>query len=190
MAKKYTIKELAEHLNLSETEIMYFVKSGDLNFSRIAGLKIVFREKHVKGFMPVLEKYIIQKGTVGVTIGEMGIALKTMSNWEMSPRGIMAQLKVKVGQRVGKGAGPLMENEGGMLELEPTIRKEGLQLIEIKDPCQWNPEINDLNKGFMSGWEHHVKATWIIGANGKWRLCDGCAALPKFKRFTVRKRIE
>lgn len=53
------------------------------------------------------------------------------------------------------------------------------------DPCEYNPEEK------RAAYEHevHASAVWIIGANGQWRLCDSCAALPEFKRFKKRKRI-
>lgn len=54
--------------------------------------------------------------------------------------------------------------------------------------CEWDPERNDL----AFGTDHHHQtspATMIVGANGQFRLCDSCAALPRFKRFRVRKPV-
>lgn len=33
------------------------------------------------------------------------------------------------------------------------------------------------------------EATMSVGANGQWRLCDICAALPQFARFRKRKPL-
>ncbi len=54
------------------------------------------------------------------------------------------------------------------------------------NPCEYSPERGD------AAYEHevHASATVIVGANGRWRLCDQCAALPKFNRFKVRTRIK
>lgn len=38
------------------------------------------------------------------------------------------------------------------------------------------------------GSAHKEKATWVLGDN-EWRLCDSCAALPKFANFRTRQRI-
>ena len=52
--------------------------------------------------------------------------------------------------------------------------------------CEWNPRTN------QPAWSNELhfrttKAEVIVGANGQWRLCQSCAALPVFRRF--RKRI-
>lgn len=54
------------------------------------------------------------------------------------------------------------------------------------DPCEYNPEAKRAAYGF----EVHGPAEWIVGHDGKWRLCDSCARLPEFKRYRTRKRIE
>lgn len=56
---------------------------------------------------------------------------------------------------------------------------------EIRDPCEWNP---DEKRAAYSN-ECHAAAEFIVGANGKWRLCATCAALPEFKVLRKRKPI-
>jgi len=51
--------------------------------------------------------------------------------------------------------------------------------------CEYNPQ----EKRAAYENELHAVATWIVGCNGKWRLCDACAALPEFKRLRKRSRI-
>lgn len=68
----------------------------------------------------------------------------------------------------------------------------------LKDPCEYDPKAPDgLNRGEqyrggryfnMSGCRN--RSELIVGANGKWRLCRSCAALPRFKRYRVRKEIK
>ena len=53
------------------------------------------------------------------------------------------------------------------------------------DPCEWNPTAN---RPCYYG-EEHSSADVIVGANGQWRLCEGCASLQKFKHFRKRKPI-
>lgn len=55
----------------------------------------------------------------------------------------------------------------------------------ITDPCEYNPSAD--RPAYSN--EVHAVAEWVVGANGQWRLCDSCAALPKFKRFTHRLPI-
>lgn len=56
--------------------------------------------------------------------------------------------------------------------------------------CEWNPA-------------HHIPAWWpglhgdclndatvTLGAKGDWHLCASCAALPEFRRFKVRRKLE
>ena len=50
--------------------------------------------------------------------------------------------------------------------------------------CEYNPAARRASHCT----EHHAVATTIVGANGKWRLCDSCAALPEFRRFRSRKK--
>lgn len=49
----------------------------------------------------------------------------------------------------------------------------------FRDPCEWNPAKN------RAAYAHecHAAATTIVGANGKLRTCDACAALPQFARY-------
>lgn len=55
--------------------------------------------------------------------------------------------------------------------------------VKFPDPCEYNPD----EARAAYGCEVHAAAELIVGANGKWRLCAACAALPAFKRF--RRRI-
>lgn len=51
------------------------------------------------------------------------------------------------------------------------------------DECEWNPE---KSRAKYYGEPCPNEATTIVGADGRWRLCDFCAALPAFKRFRSR----
>lgn len=57
------------------------------------------------------------------------------------------------------------------------------------DGCEWNPHKSRLS---YDADEHYrtTPATVLVGANGDWRLCAACAALPKFRRYRVRKAIQ
>lgn len=58
------------------------------------------------------------------------------------------------------------------------------------DGCEWSPTRGEAAYSDDPHWlDRSVKAAWIVGAGGKWRLCEGCAALPEFKRFRSRVRI-
>lgn len=58
----------------------------------------------------------------------------------------------------------------------------------MSDGCEWNPVTG--RAAFNSDAHHfHTPATVIVGADGRWRLCGGCAKLPEFKRFRVRRPI-
>lgn len=66
------------------------------------------------------------------------------------------------------------------------IKKAILNMDRFEDPCFYVPE-----KKRAAYWDEvHAKATWIVGFRGKWRLCDSCAALPEFKKYRKRKKIE
>ncbi len=54
-----------------------------------------------------------------------------------------------------------------------------------RDPCEWDPK---LTAPVASAKAAHARADLIVGANGRWRLCRSCAALPYFSR--LRKRVE
>ena len=59
------------------------------------------------------------------------------------------------------------------------------------DPCEYDPE----SKRAAFSFELHARAEWLVGADGKWRLCGQCAALPEFRRlrkrtFIVRKKFK
>lgn len=48
--------------------------------------------------------------------------------------------------------------------------------------CEWNPTAN---RAAFEG-ENHAAATVCVGADGRWHLCEQCAALPQFKRLKKR----
>jgi len=54
--------------------------------------------------------------------------------------------------------------------------------VTFRDPCEYNPQ----EKRAAYDNEVHAAATTIAGSNGKWRLCDECAALPEFARLKKR----
>lgn len=57
------------------------------------------------------------------------------------------------------------------------------------DGCEWDP---DENKAARGDSEHYqtAQATVLVGADGRWRLCQSCSELPEFKMFRVRRSIE
>ena len=55
-----------------------------------------------------------------------------------------------------------------------------------EDVCEWNP---DLDRLAQTGDTWHANAAVIVGADGKWRLCSGCASLKQFARFRIRRPI-
>ena len=55
----------------------------------------------------------------------------------------------------------------------------------MRNPCEYNP----VTERAAYGNEVHARADVIVGANGQWRLCMSCAALPTFRRFRRRKPI-
>ncbi len=49
----------------------------------------------------------------------------------------------------------------------------------FSNPCEWNQK-----KGRAAyDYEVHARADLVVGAKGEWRLCNECAALPRFSRF-------
>lgn len=70
-----------------------------------------------------------------------------------------------------------------MSEIKPT------EPVPVEDGCEWD----QMTCSAANDDSHHsmyTPAEWLLGANGAWRLCDGCATLPQFARFRVRKKIE
>jgi hypothetical protein len=57
--------------------------------------------------------------------------------------------------------------------------------LTTSDPCEYNPD----QKRAAYDNEVHAQAEFIVGSNGKWRLCASCASLPEFKKYSVRRRI-
>lgn len=52
--------------------------------------------------------------------------------------------------------------------------------------CEWNPIAK------RPAFEHdapHAEAVWAVGVDGRWHLCDGCAALPEFARYRKRRKL-
>lgn len=56
---------------------------------------------------------------------------------------------------------------------------------KIRSLCEYNPE--EKRAAYYN--EVHAEADYIVGYDGQWRLCASCVALPEFKRFRVRKKI-
>jgi hypothetical protein len=52
-----------------------------------------------------------------------------------------------------------------------------------RDGCEWNPDTNSPafqeDKHFQG-----VRAEWVVGRRDNYRLCDTCAALPRFSKRT------
>ena len=73
------------------------------------------------------------------------------------------------------------------------LDRERLHLSAVGDRCEWDPERNvpadyiPVGAGMVDYLGCPNDATLVVGADGKWRLCAECAALPRFKRF--RKRV-
>ena len=63
-----------------------------------------------------------------------------------------------------------------------THRKEEKMKYKFNPPCEFNPETES------AAYEHevHAEATWIVGHNGQWRVCEQCAKHPYFRRFRVK----
>lgn len=49
--------------------------------------------------------------------------------------------------------------------------------------CEWNPA--EKRPAFADD-ASHGEAVWSIGCDGKWHLCEECAALPEFARYRNR----
>jgi hypothetical protein len=52
--------------------------------------------------------------------------------------------------------------------------------------CEWDPEAG---QGRYEGEGCPNPATVAVRHQGIWRLCDSCAALPRFKRYKVLRRV-
>lgn len=53
--------------------------------------------------------------------------------------------------------------------------------------CEWHPTEN---RSATNSDPDHAPALWIVGADSRWRLCEGCAGLPQFRRLKKRIRID
>lgn len=67
--------------------------------------------------------------------------------------------------------------------------KEPKLVSDVPDPCEWHPgaEGGRLSRGSDP---FHSRAEVAVGAGRSYHLCRACAALPRFKRFRVRKDIK
>lgn len=54
------------------------------------------------------------------------------------------------------------------------------------DKCEWNPRAD---RPARDDDEPHGDATVCVGADGEWHLCESCAVLPHFARFTTREPL-
>jgi len=64
-----------------------------------------------------------------------------------------------------------------------------VKLGDVRAPssaCEWNPVTSEPAK---EGDVPHAAAVVSVGADGRWHLCESCAALPKFKRLRVRRPV-
>lgn len=61
----------------------------------------------------------------------------------------------------------------------------------MNERCEWNPLTNEASYGGSAEGDCPNESWWSIGSTNKknFHLCDSCAALPKFKRFTHRTPI-
>lgn len=55
----------------------------------------------------------------------------------------------------------------------------------MSDGCEWNPVADELSYDTDAHYRQ-APAEVIVGANGQYRLCSACAALPRFRRFKKR----
>lgn len=57
--------------------------------------------------------------------------------------------------------------------------------------CEWDPERDEPALQSPGGARFGCRrpATVSVGADGRWHLCDSCAALPEFKRYRKRERL-
>ena len=60
---------------------------------------------------------------------------------------------------------------------------------KLHDGCEWSPTKGEAAYDNDPHWLAS-KAAWIVGAGGKWRLCEDCAQLPEFKRYRRRVRVK
>lgn len=59
-----------------------------------------------------------------------------------------------------------------------------------RERCEWNPIFHTPAADDTADSNCPNYATLSVGASGQWHLCDSCAALPAFKRFRRRVRLE
>lgn len=59
----------------------------------------------------------------------------------------------------------------------------------MKAACEWNPVFNILSTEPLEEGDCPNEATWRVGHDGQYHLCDSCAALPFFKRYKSRARL-
>ena len=173
MRRKYTIEELSTLLNLTDDEIYTFMNSGQLCYSRGQVFKITFSQRCVDVFMPVLEKYLIEKEKDIVERRAAGSALRdTLKE---------PSLAVIAGKLIGK------------LKEEPAFIAPEVKPVEIKPMPPLEKAIrNEEPKAIacQGAHEEYAPATWTVGVKNQMHLCDACAGLPKYKKYKKRVRIE
>ena len=52
--------------------------------------------------------------------------------------------------------------------------------------CEWNPTEK---RPAFEGDPSHGEAKLAVGVDGKWHLCESCAALPEFARYRKRRPL-
>ena len=52
--------------------------------------------------------------------------------------------------------------------------------------CEWNP--TEHRPAFDTD-APHGESVLCVGVDGKWHLCESCAALPEFSRYRIRRRL-
>lgn len=59
--------------------------------------------------------------------------------------------------------------------------------------CEWDPDA-DAPASSLDGGVDYIgcgnPATVSLGTDGRWHLCDSCAALPRFNRFRARRALQ
>lgn len=55
------------------------------------------------------------------------------------------------------------------------------------EECEWDPTRGE---PALAREPSHAWSEVSLGAKGEWHVCRSCAALPRFKRFRVRKDLK
>jgi len=181
MRKNYTIEELSVLLNITDDEIYSFMNSGQLCYSRGRGFEISFSQRCVNAFIPVLEKYHIEKKIERITIDKLMDAQGMIKEkFSETPTAKLEKILSLDDKEIEK---PLPEVKPVEIKpipsLEKAIRNEEPEVIEEPKviACQGEHEV-------------YTPATYTVGVKNQWHLCDACAGLPKYKKYKKRVRIE